>query len=208
MIYEATTRKSRTQWANELKGTEYKTFTHPTGCKRGHPKLFSVSEDGKCVECVRLKDAKRTAKRHGQTLEEYRQQKNEEKRQRDETESLRIADAAFQRHIKKQEDDAQPEVGHVYSLSCAATNRTYIGSTRNLKARMSHHLCHIRKGTHHVSELLDDLATHGHDTLKIDVLCTVHSGDRTQVEALERFYLDTWQGPLLNKFKPTSTLRA
>lgn len=207
MTFNASARKSRTQWAKELKGTEYKTFTHPRGCKRGHEKLFSVSEGGKCVECVRLKDQKRHAKKLGLTLEEYENKKAEEKRQREEAEHLRKVDAEFQCYIQKADAAEEPEVGHVYALSCSATGRTYIGSTRNLKARMAQHKHLIKTGKHHVAELLADLEEHGQEALRFDILCTIHSGDREEVEALERFYLDTWKGPLLNKFKPTSTLQ-
>lgn len=216
MTFNATARKSRSQWAKELKGTEHKTFTHPRGCKHGHEKLFSVSEGGKCVECVRLKDIKRHARtRHGMTVEEYLQKKENEKRQRDEAEyqrkveaEQRKVEAEFQRFIEKADAAAEPEVGHVYALSCSATGRTYIGSTRRLKARVAQHRHLIKTGKHHVAELLADLEEHGQETLRFDVLCTIHSGDREEVEALERFYLDTWKGPLLNKFKPTSTLQA
>lgn len=147
MIFNANARKSRTQWAKELKDTQHKTFTHPTGCKRGHEKLFSVSEGGKCVECVRLKDRKKYAKQLGISLEELEQKRVNEHHQQVQRQ-LEKAEGQLQRRIWRAEAKAQPTYAHVYALTCTETDRTYIGSTQNLPTRMAQHISHINHGTH------------------------------------------------------------
>lgn len=243
MTFNATARKSRTQWAKELKNTEYKTFTHPLGCKHGHEKLFSVSEGGKCVECVRLKDRRRHAKKLGLTLEEYQTKQIEEKRQREEAEHQRKVDAEekrearrkaaeerkqverqikteckakrqaeaaerewwstkgwrIERRMHRKEQQAQPRYAHVYAITNTVNGKTYIGSTTNLKTRVWSHLSGIKGGSHHVAEINADAIEHGADVFEVEVLSTLMPDDTAARLAVERHYIEAWNGELYNK---------
>jgi Uri superfamily endonuclease len=46
-----------------------------------------------------------------------------------------------------------PEVSCIYMLSCYKNNRSYIGSTKNLKSRIGRHLSYLRRGAHHSEKL-------------------------------------------------------
>lgn len=231
MIYQADKRKSRTQWAKELKGTECKTFTHPTGCKHGHDKLFSVSEGGKCVECVRLKDRKRNAKRLGMTLEEYAKQQADKQLERDKTKASRIAARVANREakrltkkakreaneLKKAEDaerkwwaaqswrleqdeaKAQPEYAHIYAITNTVNKKTYIGSSTAIKTRLANHRSGIKHGTHHVADIVTDAEKHGPDSFHIEILSTLLPDSKEERLAVERHYIETWNGELYNK---------
>ena len=62
---------------------------------------------------------------------------------------------------------AAPRTPGVYSITCAATGRTYIGSSGNLRKRLSEHLRRLRSGTHWVRAMQADYRNHGLDSFSV-----------------------------------------
>lgn len=81
-----------------------------------------------------------------------------------------------------------PECG-VYKILCAASTRTYVGSSVNLRKRQQKHVRELRAGTHHNEKLQRAWSKYGEAAFTFEV---IESGlAKNELLAREQHWLDT-----------------
>lgn len=200
MIYKADDTKNRAQWANELKNTEYKHFRHPRICKKEHDNVFSVTEGGKCVQCVKLKEMRRYAKKQGLSIEEYCAKQEAEAQRRHDAKIAAMYDKAVKEfHAKTKAEEQEPIYHAIYALTNSQANKVYIGSSNNPKQRSIQHSSGLRTGKHHVPEINADVTKYGLGSFEFSILCAFPSDTDSDVKyAIERLYISNWKGEMYN----------
>ena len=87
--------------------------------------------------------------------------------------------------------------GVIYSITCSANGRVYIGSTtRGAKQRYSEHLHYLRKGSHHAKHLQRCFSKHGEQSLSMAIV--EHVDDANFLLAREQFHIWRNESSLLN----------
>lgn len=88
-------------------------------------------------------------------------------------------------------------MGVIYSITFTGASGLYIGSARNLRARMHAHLHLLRQGRHHSIILQRAFDKYGHRNIVVSVLETVED-DGTLITR-EQFWIDRFNGRLYNR---------
>ncbi|MGQ3209526.1 GIY-YIG nuclease family protein [Shinella sp.] len=76
----------------------------------------------------------------------------------------------------------------IYAITNSHTGERYIGSTKNLSARKSHHFSNLKRGQHVNRKLQAAFDQYGKDAFSFDILETVENAD---IRDVEQRYLDT-----------------
>lgn len=79
----------------------------------------------------------------------------------------------------------------VYTITCTATNRRYVGSSANIHARWKSHRSWLRSGTHDNHRLQADWNEHGEAAFEFRVVVLVH--DAAEREAAEQSLIDLYE---------------
>lgn len=84
-----------------------------------------------------------------------------------------------------------PHKAGVYAIEFVATDRIYIGSSKNIPGRWYEHRLQLNRGTHHCPKLQNAWSKYGPDAFELRVLEEVPSDyTRESLLAREQFYLD------------------
>ena len=65
----------------------------------------------------------------------------------------------------------------VYAIYCSITNKFYVGSAINIKARMQRHFYNLRNNTHHSQKLQRAINKYGIENFFIQILEVVENDD-------------------------------
>lgn len=75
----------------------------------------------------------------------------------------------------------------VYQITCSGNSRCYIGSSKNIQSRWSHHLYLLRGGYHYNKKLQNSFSKYGEESFIIEVLLAC---PKEELLSCEQEYLD------------------
>lgn len=97
--------------------------------------------------------------------------------------------------------------GAIYTITCSANGKTYVGSTiRTPRQRWLEHLHHLRKGKHHSRYLQHAYSKHGEESLTFSVV--EHVADANFLLPREQFHIWRVPGLCMNSAEVSDSVHA
>lgn len=89
----------------------------------------------------------------------------------------------------------------IYKITCTSNNKTYIGSSKNIKQRWKYHLSYLRRGNHHSTYMQRCFNKYGENSFKFEVLLNMFEYNEELLRMIEVYYIEELK-PEFNSVAP------